>query len=250
MNDVNYKKKRIVRVIVNFRNGTNSVGTGFFISRSGNLLTCAHVILGLTLTQLRANNTFISTSGATEAEKITNYQRNETISIQVQLPNGVIINADLEKLNADFDIGLLRLTGENPRVDFFEINHSASSKFDYDDNVFFCGFQEAVGYTNLNFPFSVNSGIVSTFPTVTVTGTQYEHVQVNSINLGGNSGAPLFKKGSNVVEGIINGNMNWGSDTVLQVANGIVAPAPLRTPLSIAYATPLSFIKHKTAIFN
>lgn len=250
MNDVSYKKERICRIKIDYRNGTFSTGTGFFISRSGELLTCAHVILGKALTELRQDTTFIATQGLDEEEKITNFQRNETSSIQVTLPNGTVRNANLKKIDADYDIALLQLSGSNIRIKYFDYDFSDPSKLDYDDNIFFCGYQYAVDYQPTNFPFTVNSGIISTFTVTIVAGAQHEHLQINSINLGGNSGAPLFRKSSNIAIGIINGNMNWGSDNVLQSNNGIVSPSVFRIPLSIAYATSLNLINAKTDIFS
>ena len=278
-NDVPHIRERIVRVIVQYRNGGTSAGTGFFITDEGELLTCFHVILGMDLRDLKTSNIEEYLFGASG-------NLGAVISIQVELPDGSREMADLVKWNQEVDVARLKIR-RKIETPFFST--AVDFSLDYDESAFFCGFQLTGGYTNpTQYPFSTNRAVVSAFPEVQVAGGMYKHIQLNSINLGGNSGAPLFQEGGNVVVGIINGNMNWGGNNFAIVNNvvnnpgapvnapaGIPASAPagpnveargdaetdsqttinlspgsIRVPLCIAYATPIMLINEKTDILK
>ncbi|MEI6553303.1 MAG: serine protease [bacterium] len=255
-NDVPHIRERIVRVIVQFRNGSTSVGTGFFIGDKGELLTCLHVI-----TRAEKRSSQIS--------DIKGYLTNNIMNIQAQLPDGSLEAIDLQKFDEDLDVALLKIRREietpffSTTIDYYP---------EYDESTFFCGFQLTGGYTDpMQYPFSTNRAVVSAFSEVQVAGGKYTHIQLNSINLGGNSGAPLFQEGGNVVIGIINGNMNWGGNNfaiVDNIVNNIASDTDgnntvgldnqnstlnlsqrsIRVPLCIAYATPITLIREKTDI--
>ena len=267
-NDVPYKRERLVRVIVQMRNGSTSTGTGFFISKDGEILTCAHVIAGTELRNLKAIDFRVSNNFSTTAEsgvnvatdssdanskengkdintgaqhiKFQNYLTQSIMTLQVELPNGDRVMAEIRKIDEDLDVAVLQITKND-----FEKNDTTKNgtpffllddKYtpEYDESTFFCGFQMTGGYDNpTQYPFSVNRAVVSAMTETTVAGGNHEHIQLNSINLGGNSGAPLFVEGSNTVIGIINGNLNWDKNI----------------PLCIAYATSLKLIKEKLEIF-
>jgi V8-like Glu-specific endopeptidase len=255
-NDVPYKRERVVRVIVQMRNGTTSAGTGFFISPDGEILTCAHVISGTELRNLKAidfkvNNSIpnyeVNDDKQSQHTKFQNYLTQSIISLQVELANGERVMAEIKKIDEDLDVALLKIAKNDLEkleknegtkngvakngTPFFLLNDTYTPE--YDESTFFCGFQMTGGYDNpTQYPFSINRAVVSAVPDVVVAGDRHEHIQLNSINLGGKSGAPLFIEGSNTVIGIINGNMNW--------SGGI--------PLCIAYATSLQLIKDRTDI--
>jgi len=260
-NDIPYKRERLVRIIVQMRNGTTSAGTGFFISPDGEILTCAHVISGTELQNLKvidfkvSNSSTLVPSGVVDDKqsqhiKFQNYLTQSIMSLQVELANGQRAMAEIVKINEDFDVALLKITKTDfekiKKIDKNEVTKNSSPENgtpffilddtytpEYDESTFFCGFQMTGGYDNpTQYPFSINRAVVSAVPEVVVAGDRHEHIQLNSINLGGNSGAPLFIEGSNTVIGIINGNMNW--------SGGI--------PLCIAYATSLQLIKERADI--
>ena len=266
-NDVPYKRERLVRIIVQFRNGATSAGTGFFIGSQGETLTCFHVISGTELRNLRAMN--LKNLG-TENIDMKNFLTQSIINIQIELSDGTRKMAELIKFSEALDVAMLKIVKTNPEekieMPFFEID--STYMLEYDESTFFCGFQLTGGYTNpTQYPFSINRAVASAFPEVQVAGERYQHIQLNSINLGGNSGAPLFVEGSNTVIGIINGNMNWGGNNLVVVNNnqninsnnsveGAGAPpvpptlsqGSLIVPLCIAYATPIKLIKEKTEL--
>jgi hypothetical protein len=68
--------------------------------------------------------------------------------------------------------------------------------------------------------------------------------------LGGNSGGPLFKKGSNKVCGIINGNYWRGRDDFAIFQGKNLVPGSLKVPLNIAYATGFDFLSKESIIFR
>jgi len=247
-NQVTYIKKRIVRVIVRYKNGGVSTGTGFLISDHGDLLTCFHVVFGGELRNIRSNQIYITTTGTDEHSKLQNYFTQILNNIEVELPDGTKKQASIKDFNETFDIASVKLDS-NDKTLFFQIDTKYSTE--YDESTFFCGFQMATGYSNHEqYPFATNRAVVSSFPETIVGGDKYSHVQLNSINLGGNSGAPLFTEGGKKVIGIVNGNMNWGNDSVMINDPKTNQPEPksLRVPLSIAYATSLKTIKDETSI--
>jgi len=246
-NDISYKRQRIVRVICKYKVG-DSFGTGFFIEENGKLLTCFHVVFGKQLRQIREDSDLSNISGTHEHDKLREFYNNKISTLRVELLDGQKVDAKLLDFDEKFDIALLKIN-KDKNISFFKLD--TNDDLDYDDNVFFCGYQYAAGYESKNFPFTVNNGVVSTFPETIVGGEKYQHIQLNSINLGGNSGAPVFRQGSNEVIAIINGNMIWGRDDILyKDKTGQNMVGSLRTPLGIAYATPLKILKSQTSILS
>lgn len=241
-----YLTKNVVRIIVNYTNGVVSTGTGFFINFQGHLLTCSHVLVG-ELRNLRQDPTFQTVVGNTEQERIQNYCQQSITSVQAQFLSGELLTLDLVEINAGYDIALLKSQTQSNKIRPLRIDFKAELK--PGQAVTFAGFPTATGYLPQESPIALSAGTVSSFPENQIGGEKYEHVQVNSINLGGNSGGPLFIKGDNRVVGIVNGNMNWGSDNVAFVnAQSGVYQSSFRVPLGIAYITPFKLLKSKNAI--
>jgi len=247
-NNISYKRKRIVRVICKYKVG-DSFGTGFFIERNDRLLTCFHVVFGKSLREIRKDNDLINIRSTNEHDKLQKFYDNTISTLRIELSDGQKVDAELLDFDEKFDIVLLKIN-EDKNISFFKLD--TNYDLDYDDNVFFCGYQYAADYESKDFPFTVNNGVVSTFPKIIIGGEKYQHIQLNSINLGGNSGAPIFREGSNEAIAIINGNMRWGRDDILyrkdKVGQDIVGS--LRIPLGIAYATPLKTLKSQTSILS
>jgi len=247
-NGIAYKKENIARIIINNTNGTYGVGTAFPIGDSRKYLSCFHVVFGKPINEIRNDSNFAALDGNNEDEKLLAYQKANTKGIQLQLPNGMLINALLEKFNAQYDAATVTVTGKG-RKQSLELD--TSSVINIGDQLFFCGYQSAVRIEPKNFPFTINSGFVSTMINTEIGGGNYEHLQINSINLGGNSGAPVFRANENQVIAMINGNMNWGRDDfAIFNEEGRIIRGSSRTPLSIAYATPLALIKLETDLLD
>ncbi len=251
-NQIAHIRERIVRVIAQYQNGNCATGTGFFISSGGDLLTCFHVVFGSELRNIRTNPVYVSTVGADEHSKLENFFNGVISFIEVEFSNGIKRRAKLKAFDEFHDAVLLELE-ESFETPFLKL--SLDYLPEYDEAVFFCGFQLAAGYLNSKeYPFATNRGIVSSFPEVVVGGEKYVHIQLNSINLGGNSGAPLFLQGEKDVIGIVNGNMLWGNDNLAFVNKIGGVPAfnqgSFRVPLSIAFVTPIKLIKEKTKLLD
>lgn len=249
-NDVDYKRQRILRILVEYKNNNTDWGSGFFIDGQGQFLTCFHVVFGGELRNLRNNQDFKKISGADEKTRLNNWFLDRVRGIFVELADGSRIKMKIKNFEEKFDVALLVPEDQKnlPQFDFLVVN--PKNKLRQDDQVFFGGFPIQFSYRAGESPFAVHSGIVSSFPKTEIGGDIYEHVQINSINLGGNSGAPLFRKNSNKVVGIVNGNMNWGNDNVAFVVNGSVTKDSFRIPLSIAYCTEFKTLKENTSIFG
>lgn len=251
-NQINYKRQRLIRVITKYQAGGSSVGSGFFINSKGRFVTCFHVIFGSVLAALRLNPSYLAIPGADEHTRLQNYFNQMAATIEVEFADGTRRNATLLNFHQLYDVAVLNLV-DQLKTPYFDLDFNYHPA--YDEPVFFCGFQMATGYSNPElYPFATNSAEISSFPETIVGGDNYRHIQLNSINLGGNSGAPLFLTGKNKVIGIINGNMNWGADNVAFVNNAAgvnnIIQGSLRTPLSIAFATSIRLIKEQTSLFN
>ena len=250
-NNIDYKRERLVRVIVRRKNGSYQCGTGFFINKEGRFLTCFHVIFGCELKTLRDRHLFDTYQGNDEHSKLLNYFNDITTSIEVEFLDGRKGSAKLQRFNETYDIASLQIENKI-KTKFFDVDTEYLPK--YDDSVFFCGFQYSVGYEPENYPFATNRGVVSSFPEIVVAGDKYPHIQLNSINLGGNSGAPLLHDSRDTENGVVNGNMDWGGDNVAFI-NTIdevsqTVPGTLRVPLSIAFATSLKTVNDETNLFG
>ncbi len=251
-NDIEYKKSRTYRVIVTFNNGSGC-GSGFFAS-DDKFLTCFHVIFGCELNKIRKEQQFLDTLGNTEHEKLKNYFVTKIVKIEVEIGESRYI-ATLTDFDERYDIASLSIDSQNTRINISKLN--LNPKITHGSQLFFAGFPTHHDYTLDTAPLAVHQGILSAFVNTTIGGDKYFHLQINSINLGGNSGAPLFSKKGRRVIGIINGNMNWGRDDIASIVpNPMVGNAALnfnsisfRVPLSIAYATTLETIKKETSIF-
>ncbi|OGE73613.1 MAG: hypothetical protein A3I07_03020 [Candidatus Doudnabacteria bacterium RIFCSPLOWO2_02_FULL_42_9] len=252
-NNVPFKKDRILRVTINYTNNGWSTGSGFFINDKGHFLTCFHVAFGQGFSKLKNTSEYQQIIGLNEHEKLDKWFAQSVKSVIIEFPDKTTASLKLKKHNHKFDIVLLKLSDENfgKDIKYFDLDFNA--EINYDDHVFFAGFPISPPYDNRETPFAINTGIVSSFPNTEVVGERYQHIQINSISLGGNSGAPLFRKYSNKVIGIINGNMNWGADNVAYVVDdktGRTQKGSLRTPLSIAYATSLRMVYELTDLFK
>jgi S1-C subfamily serine protease len=239
--NINRKRERVYRFITHSSNNY-TVGSGFFISKHGGFLTCFHVAFKSELRQIRQNPDFQKITGNDEHSKLKVFYKTLIIKSEVEFPDSSRYVAELIDFDERFDIAFFKVRVDPSKVKVCRIDWNSS--FNYTDNVFFGGFPTQPYYQSDKFPFAVHEGIVSSFVEMEIGGSKYQHVMINSVNLGGNSGAPLFRRRGSGVMGIINGNMNWGRDDLIgqDKAKGYV-PVSLRTPLSIAYATPMKLLK-------
>lgn len=251
MENLNYKRERLVRVIINYNNGNIGTGTGFIATSNGLILTCCHVLLGIELKNILVSQDYLDCEGDSVKNKLKFFLEKYVASISVEMMNGTRKATNLIWFDENYDTALIQMLGVVD-VPFFELDFNY--KPEYEDSIFFCGFPLAIGYPRPEeYPFAINKGYISTFPITTVAGGRYEHLQINSINLGGNSGAPLFLKDSNIVIGMINGNMNWGNDNLASITSSNppeVTSVSLRVPLSIAYATSLKMISDNSVLLE
>lgn len=242
---ISKKREQIVRVITTYIPAGDSIGTGFFINNNGDLLTCFHVVFGEELRQIRKNNILANINESDEHEKLKAFIKGKLSKIEVELFNGSKIEMEIKDFDEKYDIALLS-TKIPSKYKSFKLNFG--SKINYGDEVLFAGFPNAVGYRGDQTPFAVTVGMVSTFVETQIGGDKYPHIQINGVNLPGNSGGPLFLKGSNEVVGLINGNQIMGIHGDFKGLDD--KPTNLFTvPLGITYATSLSVLKKNTKIF-
>lgn len=251
--NIDYKRSRIVRVIITFNNGNISYGTGFFINEHGLLLTCAHVVLGKDFSFVQQDTEFISSTGSNTIEKTESYQRIITNKIQIQLEDGSLKEVVLKKIDPNYDIASLQVNETDFNCLYLTTNKTNEPY--YGQEISFYGFPTVLGHTYLNSPFVVNSSIVSTFPETIVAGGKYRHIQFNAITIGGISGAPIFKGNNNIVVGIINGNFHWAFNNIVsrnqnESGENNDSVWSTRVPLGIGYATSIKMISENTDIFS
>ena len=161
-----------------------------------------------------------------------------------------LLAAVLKDFDEKYDIALFEVELASKKVKTCKLEWKP--KLSHGDYVFFGGFPIHHDYVLGQAPLAVQEGMISSFVETIIGGEKYEHLQINSINLGGNSGAPLFKKWGRKVVGIVNGNMNFGNDSVMiqNPGNNQATPQSFRIPLSIAYGTPINILKENTKIFD
>lgn len=245
VNEIQHKRIRIVRVLIIFKDQRLTVGTGFFISPT-DIITNSHVVFGKGLSILKTIKEF-NQANFDETE-IKKFHKSITTKFEVELFDGSKKEVFLKHIDSKYDIAIIRLSSGNRYGSFFEID--TNTALNYKNAVSFCGFQCTPHIEITKWPFTYNTGMISCFPETFVEGETYEHIQINAINLGGNSGAPLFLDNYKPV-GIINGNQNWGNDNLAFFdKDGKVVKDSFRVPLSIAYATSFSLLKKKSEIFK
>lgn len=247
--DVSYKQKRVVRVIIYFNNGSITTGTGFFVRGDGTLLTCCHIVAGGDLKNIKMQQDFQNIRNLSGHGKYAKYIKNKVSKILIELPNGKKLKANLKGFDHYYDLAVLKIVKTTTGFNHFVLEHTNS--LDFSDEIIFCGFPECLGYSNMSSPFAVNTGIVSTFPEVEIAGKKYENIQLNTISLWGNSGAPLLKAGDDKVWGIVNG-LYWHSrdNFAFYDPNGNLSKGGFRVPLSISYATSFNLLKNKSKLFR
>lgn len=239
-NKIGNKRERIVRVIILYNQG-DSIGTGFFISPV-DVLTCFHVVWGLELRNIRNNPEYQRRQEGDEHTKLEGFLNQKLSKIEIELPDGRKEQCSLKIFDEIHDIAILSVNDSKSKHKFFKLDYNSS--ISYGDEVMFCGFPTAVGYRADQTPFALTAGVVSTFVETQVGGDNYEHIQINGVNLEGNSGAPLFKKYSNKAIGIINGNMNRGNDNLAAYGeNNNLTRVSFRIPLGITYATSVKLLR-------
>ncbi len=239
--NISSRRKLIYRIVVHSSKGTNT-GTGFFINNEGYFLSCFHVAFGKELRHLKGISEFKQTKGVSEHEKLENWYRANIIKTEIECFDKSRYTAELKKFDEKYDVALFKVDAPASKIKFCKIDWNYS--INYGDRVSFGGFPTHHGYPADKTPFAVNEGMVSSFVKTIIAGGEYEHALVNSINLPGNSGAPLFKGTSSIVIGVVNGNMNYGrDDVVVEDSNQKRVKSSLRIPLSLAYATPIKLLK-------
>jgi len=182
-------------------------------------------------------------------KEVADYFQKISSSIQVEMPGGTIFNVELANYDYYYDLAVLNLPDSITNSLYFEME--TTKNLDYSDEIIFCGYPDTLGYNSLNFPFTVNTGVVSSFPQVEIAGGEYENIQLSSICIGGNSGAPLFKKGSNIVSGIVNGYQWKGHNNLAVFENGVYTHSVAhKVPLNISFATSFTLLKDKVKIIG
>lgn len=243
--EVLYKKERIVRILNHVTNQV-SVGTGFFITQN-DIITCSHVLLMKDLASLEKNEDFNKTN--LNEDLIKKFHKSFTRKIEIEFSDKSKKEVFLKHIDPKNDFAILRLSSGSSYGKYFEVD--VNKTFYYNDYVSFCGFQNTPYVHVTESPFTYNDGKISSFPDLIVAGDKYQHIQINSINLGGNSGAPLFMDREYKAVGIINGNQNHGSDNVAFFDDkGTIVRNAFRIPLSIAYATSFESLRKRSSVFN
>lgn len=246
--NIDFKRNRIVRVVVTFNNANISYGTGFFVLPNGLLLTCGHVVLGKDFKDVQQDQEFINAQGTNNVEKAMNYHTALTNNVKIELENNTLMDAILDKINPDYDVALLRVSEDGFSHPYFRIERTMEPYLG--EEISFYGFPTVLGHTYQNSPFVVNTSIISTFPTTIVGGGNYKHMQINATTIGGISGAPLFKGDNNTVVGIINGSYHWALNNIVSRDQNGESVFSTKVPLGIGYATSMKVINENTDIFS
>ncbi|MBI4322702.1 MAG: trypsin-like peptidase domain-containing protein [Candidatus Omnitrophica bacterium] len=231
----------VYRFVAYHPSGRWSAGSGFFLNKKGDFLTCFHVAFGRELRHLRISPDFKQVSGVNEHSQLDAFYKTLGFIPKVELSSGSFYDAKLSDFDEKLDVALFKVDADASKFKVCKIDWR--SRLDYGDRICFGGFPSHHDYQFDRSPLAVQEGIVSSFVETIIGGEKYQHVQLNSVNLGGNSGAPLFKMESDAIFGVINGNMNWGRDDVAIWGPTGTTKGSVRIPLSIAYATPMKSLR-------
>jgi len=197
-------KPDIVRIVChNSGNPQPSAGTGLIISSNNLILTCLHVAFGVSqLSQIE--NTLRQERIQINKDGYRHYFDSK-VRVNVNLFNEIqSFPAQLIDFLYERDIAIIKIERNNLKSTSLNFD----KKFNIGDDIAFCGFPITPLYNEYNYPFTCNKGIISTFADAMPNGIyRFEHIHVNAVNLGGNSGAPLFLVKNGQLIGIIDGNM-------------------------------------------
>ncbi len=183
-------------------------GTGFVFLKDQNkiyILTCLHVVLSVS--SLAEVETIIKRDGLVVGkDSYREFYEKYVNNVQVELAtNSGLQEAELEDFLYERDLAILSAPIKNvSRIVTFDF-----SKPILGSRIGFCGFPITPDYKDkTKFPFTVNEGIISAFSMAKPNSIyEFEHLQLNAVNLGGNSGAAVFTQNNGEVIGIIDGNM-------------------------------------------
>lgn len=240
---ITQKRERVCRFITYWKTGEYTVGSGFFVDKTKGFLSCFHVAFGQELRVIRTLSILQSINGTDEHSRLVEFYKQRMERAEVEFSDGVRFQAKMIDFDEKYDIALFSIAVDPLRIKTCCIDWKSS--VEHGDRVFFGGFPIHHDYRPDKTPYAAHEGIISSFIETTVGGERYEHMQINSINLGGNSGAPLFRGDGTTVIGIINGNMLWGRNDLIvgDPATNKFRQTEFRTPLSIAYATPMRLVR-------
>lgn len=244
-----YKNKRVVRVVCHFTNNGRTTGTGFLVNKGKNILTCWHVVCGTDLKRVLKSELYSVLPKQPEAKMIDAYYHQLAGKIEAELFDGTKISVKLDSYDYFYDLAVLKVISTKRHLPYFEIE--TKDTLDYADEISFPGYPANLWYNFGSSPFSVNSGSVSSFPVVEISGGKYRMVQLTGICIGGNSGAPVIKKQSDKAIGILNGYEWRGFDNIAIFKDGSFSKTEnLQVPVNISYATEFNFLSKKSRIFK
>jgi len=229
------------------RTKTNfSFGSGFIIGQNI-IASCAHLLSLKTNFKEDIDLFKKINKKEPDTEELKNFITKHIKKIEFQkYGESAFSEIKLKDFDPNYDCAIFEFVRSSNKITKLEIDFHRQPR--EGEEVAFAGFPTVVPqYKFIETPFTVNEGIISSFPEITVGGLKkYKFIQVNAVNLGGNSGAPLFMTKSGKVIGIIAGNQNIGFD-VFQIKAGqliskIEGQKVLVTAFGVAYATPINFI--------
>lgn len=239
----------VVRVLIEHSGNVVSVGTGFFLKKDL-VVTCAHVLLGVGPLKQFGENLQRLNPTKSIPQLFKEHFQNQAPVVKIELFDGTIIQGT----NANFDyLSDVAWVSVPPSDDYELLEVGNSTELVLGKYVAFCGFPDTPYIETVKWPFSVNAGFVSTVANTYVTAYEkMDYIQINAVNLNGNSGGPLLSQDTGMLIGLINGNMNHGSDNVafLIPQGGVhqLQAASFRIPLPVAYATPIDLVISKLPI--
>lgn len=231
----------VVRVVVESEGNKISLGTGFYIDDK-TVLTCAHVLMGPDDSRQIVQTLMQSNPGKDINSVAKKWLEDRKTQVSLELADGRKVGADIDLVSYEYDFG--KLTSHEAGLPIPKQEEGVI----LGEDVCFWGFPVVAHIENAKTPFTVNAGFVSTIAETIVASHQKRNfIQVNAINLEGNSGGPLVHLETGKLVGMINGNMNRGRDDLAAIAvdpNGqpALGSISLRIPLGIAYATPIKDI--------
>ncbi len=223
-------------------------GTGF--KYSGLIISCAHILSLRNTLEEDENLLKKLKSKNVKPRDLKKFLFENIKEAKIEFYNGDSFILEIIDSDLKHDCSIFKFKQDNKNKELNKnLNLDKQIELTEGAEVAFAGFPtEVPNYRLDNTPFTVNEGIISAFPYLKVAGLEaYPHIQVNAVNLGGNSGAPLFLKNSGNVIGIISGNQIKAFNLVDINNKGEIGkthdnPKALVNVFGITYVSPIKYI--------
>lgn len=235
----------IVKIVVHPPRGERTVATGFAV-KEGMVLTCAHVVLGVTDILSLVPQASADAGDETIDRDLQSFARDSLSWVSVYDHVGNVLSVESVELDGRNDVALLHMRDRLPVVPT-----DVARDIPLGSDVWFAGYGYTIQTENIDWPLSVARGIVASAAPVRIGGyARRPFLFIHAPTFGGHSGAPLMDAESNTCIGMVNGHMQWGADGVHRTEQSQDIVEDLYVPQPVGYATSFNGILNECALLR